>query len=295
MGGRTPAPHRGEEKVIVTWSYKERHTIIQRLDPRARIIFMLLSIIAIIQTWDFRVLLFWFALAMTAYALARLTWRETRRFWMVVLPIITLLVTVTALTGRGGEEAYHMIHPLWTVPLWRGYTFVISAEQLVFAACQFIRMVTMATFGLLIPFTIHPAYYGVTFKGLGMSDKFAVATDLAFRLVPTVAKDFQTTLDAQRARGYELERKGAGLFQQIRNLAPLVVPVTIGTILRGEDIIDAMDLRAFGAKPKRTWIVELHYEPRDYVLIAFGVLLFVATTVAKVLGWLHFWVPSWLM
>ncbi len=281
--------------MIVTWSYKERNTIIQRLDPRARIIFMLLAILAIIETWDFRVLLFWFALAMLAYALAKLTWRETRRFWMVVLPIITLLVTVTALTGRGGEEAYRVTHPLFALSLWKGHVFTISAEQLVFAACQFIRMVTMATFGLLIPFTIHPAYYGITFKGLGMSDKFAVATDLAFRLVPTVAKDFQTTLDAQRARGYELERKGAGLFQQIRNLAPLVVPVTIGTILRGEDIIDAMDLRAFGAKPKRTWVVELRYERRDYLLIAAGVLLFLATTAAKILGYLHFWVPSWLL
>jgi len=281
--------------VIVTWSYKERDTIIQRLDPRARIIFMFLSIISVIETWDLRVLLGWLLLVALAYRLSKLTWQETRRFWMIVIPIITLLVTITALTGRGGEEAYQVTHPLFSVPLWGTHRFTISAEQLFFAMSQFVRMLVMATFGLLIPFTIHPAYYGVTFKGLGLSDKFAVATDLAFRLVPTVAKDFQTTLDAQRARGYELERKGAGLFQQVKNLAPLVVPVTIGTILGGEDIIDAMDLRAFGAKPKRTWIVELHYERRDYVLIAFGVLLFVVTTVARVSGYLHFWVPSWII
>ncbi len=281
--------------MIVTWSYKERNTIIQRLDPRARIIFMLLSIISVIETWDLRVLLGWLLLVAVAYRLSKLTWQETRRFWMIVIPIITLLVTITALTGRGGEEAYQVTHPLFRVPLWEAHRFTISAEQVFFAMSQFVRMVVMATFGLLIPFTIHPAYYGVTFKGLGLSDKFAVATDLAFRLVPTVAKDFQTTLDAQRARGYELERKGAGLFQQVRNLAPLVVPVTIGTILGGEDIIDAMDLRAFGAKPKRTWIVELHYERRDYTLIAFGVVLFVVTTLARVSGVLHFWVPSWAL
>ena len=281
--------------MIVTWSYKERDTIIQKLDPRARVIFMLLSIISIIETWDLRVLLAWLVLVAIAYRLAKLTWQETRRFWMIVIPIITLLVIITALTGRGGEEAYKVTHPLFVIPLWGTHTFTISAEQLVFAMSQFVRMLVMATFGLLIPFTIHPAHYGVTFKGLGLSDKFAVATDLAFRLVPTVAKDFQTTLDAQRARGYELERKGAGLFQQVRNLAPLVVPVTIGTILSGEDIIDAMDLRAFGARPRRTWIVELRYERRDYVLIALGVVLFAVTTLAKVTGHLHFWLPQWLI
>ncbi len=281
--------------MIVTWSYKERDTIIQRLDPRARLIFIFCAIIAIIQVWDFRILVAWLAVAFAAFFLARLTWRETRRFWLVVLPIITMLVTITALTGRGGEEAYKVAHPIWATSVAGRFTFTITAEQLAFAASQFVRMLTMATFGLLIPFTIHPAQYGVTFRGLGMSDKFAVATDLAFRLVPTVAKDFQVTLDAQRARGYELERKGAGLFQQIRNLAPLIVPVTIGTILSGEDIIDAMDLRAFGARPKRTWVVELRYETRDYLLIAAGVAVLILTTVANVLGYGNLWVPSWLL
>ena len=281
--------------MIVTWSYKERDTIVQRLDPRARLIFIFASIVAVIETWDIRVLLVWLLFTLGVYALAKLTWRETRRFWMIVLPIVTFLVIITALTGRGGEEAYSVTHPLIAVPLWGGHAITISAEQLVFAASQFVRMIVMATFGLLIPFTIHPAQYGVTFHGLGLPDKFAVATDLAFRLVPTVAADFETTLDAQKARGYELERKGAGLFQQIRNLAPLVVPVTIGTILSGEDIIDAMDLRAFGAKPKRTWVVELRYQTRDYLLIVAGILIFLATTLARMSGYLHFWVPPWLI
>ncbi len=279
--------------MIVTWSYKERDTIIQRLDPRARLIFIFAAIIAVIETWDLRVLLGWLVFTALVYALSKLTWQETRRFWMVVLPIITFLVIITALTGRGGEEAYSVTHPLYTFPLGGGHIFTISAEQLVFAVSQFVRMLIMATFGLLIPFTIHPAHYGVTFHGLGLGDKFAVATDLAFRLVPTVAADFQTTLDAQKARGYELERKGAGLFQQIRNLAPLVVPVTIGTILSGEDIIDAMDLRAFGARPKRTWVVQLHYGLPDFLLIAAGLLAFLLTTIARTLGYLHFWMPPW--
>src|SRR6185503_9315941 len=118
----------------------------------------------------------------------------------------------------------------------------ISSERLAFAISQFVRLVSMVLLVSVFPYTIHPARYGVTFKGLGMSDKFAVATDLAFRFVPSLTQDFATTMDAQKARGYELERAG-GLIRALRNLAPLLVPVTIGAILKGEELIDAMDLR----------------------------------------------------
>jgi len=82
--------------------------------------------------------------------------------------------------------------------------------------------------------------------------------DLTMRFIPTFGRDFQLTMDAQRARGYELEKLSGGLFAQVRKLAPLILPVTIHAIIGSEDIIDAMDLRGFGIGP-RTWLEELHY------------------------------------
>ncbi|MCZ7574651.1 MAG: energy-coupling factor transporter transmembrane protein EcfT [Ardenticatenaceae bacterium] len=287
--------------MIVTWSYKPRDTIIQRFDPRARIIFLGCAIFAIIQIWDVRAMLAWLALAVLALRLSRIRWQEMKRFWFVVLPLITLFTTVTALTGRDLTQAIGGSgeHFLWTVPVGFPGGAVwhvgLSVERLVFAAAQFARMLSLAILGLLVPFTINPALYGVAFRRLGLNDKFAYATDLAFRLVPTVANDFQTTLDAQKARGYELDRAGANLFRQVRNLAPLVVPVTIGTILGGEEIIDAMDLRAFGATPRRTWVMALEYDRRDLLLIAGGVLALLATTIANILGYGEFWLPPALL
>ncbi|MCS7038081.1 MAG: energy-coupling factor transporter transmembrane protein EcfT [Caldilineales bacterium] len=284
--------------MLVNWNYKERNTIVQRLDPRARVIFILCAIVAIILVWDLRVLVLWLAFSLLTLRLARLTWAEMRRFWLVVLPVVTFLVTLTALTGRGGEEAYRERHLIWQAT-WtlfgRSLSPSLSIEQLFFAASQFSRMLSMAALSLLIPFTIHPAQYGVTFKGLGLSDKFAVATDLAFRFVPTLGRDFATVLDAQRARGYEVERLGGGLVQQVRNLAPLIIPITIGAILGAEDIIDAMDLRAFGTRPTRTWVTQLVYRRKDYVLIAVGVTILVLTIILRRLGIIAFWVPlGWL-
>src|SRR5215211_5413622 len=247
--------------MLATWSYKERDTIIQRLDPRSRVIFMIATLFATVLVWDLRLVLIPFALTIAELILARLTWRELRRFVLFVSAFITFLTLLTLLTGRGGTGVYTAEHVIWQGQV-LGLPIVISAERLAFAATQLLRLFTMALLGVILLLTIHPASYGVTFRRLGLPDNVACALDLAVRFVPSLASDFTTTLDAQRARGYELERAG-GLLKAIRNLAPLIVPITISSILKGEDVIDAMNLHAFGTG-HRTWVQELRYQPRDY-------------------------------
>ena len=112
------------------------------------------------------------------------------------------------------------------------------------------------------------------------------------RFIPTFGRDFQLTMDAQRARGYELEKISGGIFEQVRKLAPIMVPVTIHAIIGSEDIIDAMDLRAFDTN-KRTWIKELHYANRDYFMLTLGAAIFVGCCLLKwVFGIGEFFVPN---
>ena len=80
----------------------------------------------------------------------------------------------------------------------------------------------------------------------------------------------------------------------MRKLGPIFVPVTIHAIIGSEDIIDAMDLRAFGIGP-RTWLEKLTYQTRDWLLIAFGVSMLVAGFVLLFLGYGGFWVPEALL
>jgi energy-coupling factor transport system permease protein len=256
---------------------------------------------SIIQFWDLRIMLLFLGLAMLEYGLAKLTWRETRRTWMVVSFIILFMTLLTFLTGRGGVgTAYgeeHLIRQLGPVTLpvvgWQ-FSIDITAEKTIFALSQLARMYTITTLALIIPYTVDPSLYGVTFRGLGLPDKFAYAMDLAFRFVPTLGRDFSVTLDAQRARGYEVEKLSGGIIAQIRKLAPLLVPVTINAIVGAEDIVDAMDLRAFGIGP-RTWVQKLAYQRRDYALIAFSALIFVGSTVLAFMGVGRLWVPEALL
>lgn len=287
--------------MLIAWRYRERDTIIQRLDPRARIIFMLAMLFSIIQFWDLRILLVFLGMAMLQFLLAKLTWRETRRAWILISIIILLMTTLTFLTGRGGvQDAYteeHLIRRLGPLSLpivgWR-ISLDITVEKTIFAISQFVRMYAITVMAITIPYTVNPSLYGVTFRGLGLPDKFAYAMDLAFRFVPTLARDFSITRDAQRARGYEVEKLSGGIIAQIRKLAPLLVPVTINAIVGAEDIIDAMDLRAFGVRP-RTWVHKLTYARADKVLIAIGVLIFIASTVLSFMEIGRLWLPAWAL
>lgn len=289
--------------MLIAWKYRERDTIIQRLDPRARIIFMLAMLFSVIQFWDLRITLGFLALALAQFFLAKLTWRETRRSWLLISILIVFMTILTFLTGRGGvatayfeEHVLTRLGPLSLPVVGWSLTIDISVEKTIFAITQMVRMFAITSLAIAVPYTIDPSLYGVTFRGLGLPDKFAYAMDLAFRFVPTLGRDFSITLDSQRARGYEVEKLEGGIIAQIRKLAPLIVPVTINAIVGAEDIIDAMDLRCFGVGP-RTWLQKLKYKRADWALIAFSALLFVGSTAVRMalpaLG--RVWIPDFVL
>jgi len=249
--------------------------------------------------WDLRFLLPLLLIALVTLLTSGITWQESRRAWLFIGGFVLFFSLLTFLTGRGGLEHYAQEHVITT--LRAPFTLLgwqpqisITVERTMFALSQLVRVFSVASMTILIPYSLNPTLYGVTFRGLGLPDKIAYAMDLTMRFIPTYARDFQLTLDAQRARGYELEKLQGGLFAQVRRLAPLIVPVTIHAIAASEDIIDAMDLRAFGVGP-RTWLQQLHYRRRDRVLIGAGVMLVVASAALSLVGYSRLWVPSWAL
>ena len=286
--------------MLVTWKYRPRDSFVEKADPRARWIFSFLVLFALTLFWDIRLLLFFLAIVVAQYILAKVTWEETRRAWIFILVFVVGIVALNTLfTGRGGpEEVLGAGHVLWRAE-WRilGLNIhpTITVERVWFAVSQVVRMLSISGLFLIVPYTMNPRHYGVTFRRMGLPDRFAFSMDLAFRFVPTLARDFNTTLDAQKARGYEVEKLDGGIIAQIRKMAPLVVPVTMNAILSGEDITNAMDLRCFGTQP-RTWIHELTYKRWDYVLIGVSILVYVASLVVRY-GYRFgtFWVPDWAL
>jgi energy-coupling factor transport system permease protein len=286
--------------MLVAWRYRKReNSLIQKFDPRAWLIFYACFLFATLSFWDVRFLLPFWILAIFVLFTSGVTWMEIRRAILFIIGFIFFFAILTFITGRGGNELYaeeHLIRQFkapFSIFGWTP-TLDITVERAFYAVSQLVRVSSIAIMTILIPYSLNPALYGITFKGLGLSDKFAYAMDLTMRFIPTFGRDFQLTMDAQRARGYELEKISGGLIEQVRKMGPIFVPVTIHAIIGSEDIIDAMDLRAFGVGP-RTWLDVLERDFKDRVLIWFGIALLVGSIALGFLGYGKFWVPEVLL
>jgi energy-coupling factor transport system permease protein len=272
--------------MLVTWKYRRRNTFIQRLDPRTRFIFLACIIFALTipDIWDYRILAALFLLSLTQFLMARIEWKDIRRPLFFISILVFFIVGLNGLlTGRGGPSSVADPNsPILFQALIPGTTWglTVTISKLWFAMNQVIRILSMALPAILIPYTLDPNIYGTAFKQLKTSDKVAFTMDLAFRFLPTFTRDLTITMDAQRARGYELDKLKGGIVARIQRLAPLVIPVVMQSTVTGEEVIDAMDLRAFGTSP-RSWLKELHYAPRDYLIIGLGVAIFLTCCILK--------------
>jgi energy-coupling factor transport system permease protein len=288
--------------MLVTWQFRIRNSLMEAFDPRARWIFSLVFLFSVTMFWDVRFLAVFFVVAALWFASSRVTLRETRRAWTLILFLLFMMVVVNTLITSGGAagivigEGHSVIHLDGRFPVtgWH-IRFNLTVERLWFALAQVLRVLGISAVFVVIPYSMDPRLYGFTFRGLGFPDRFAYSMDLAFRYVPTLARDFGVTLDAQKARGYEIERVEGGLLAQIGKVAPLIVPVTMSSILSGEDVTNAMDLRCFGMGP-RTWVEKTFFQRRDWILLAFSAVMLIGSILLRYAFHLGgFWVPGWII
>jgi len=281
--------------MLINFTYIKRDSPVHRLDPRVKFALLMGYAFAAAQTSNFWFILLGFIGAFLYYRAAHLKWSETRRPWLFLFFICFILVVVNYFISGGAiVQGVDMSHPhiLFSVPfigLSTHFPFVVhtslpySVESMFFMFTLAMRILSIGMLALPISYTIDPAQFGVAFRRMGLGDKVAYAIDLSFRFLPTTVRDFTTTLDAQRARGFEIDKLRGGLFSKIARLAPMLVPVVIGSIVGAEDIISAMELRCFGVT-KRTWLIELHTRPRDRALLWLCLAGLLLVTAFNILG-----------
>jgi energy-coupling factor transport system permease protein len=281
--------------MLINFPYIQRDTPIHRLDPRAKFLLLLGYGFAAAQTSNIWIILAGLIGAIWYYSLAHLKWIETKRVW-IFITILNVMIIISNYFLSGGAVVkgvdlgpQHILFSLpfiglKPIPPYIGPApLIFSVESITFMLTQAMRNFSIAFLAIAIPYTTDPSHIGAAFKGMGLSDKFAYAIDLAFRFLPTVSRDFSTTLDAQRARGFEIDKLRGGIFGKIARLAPMVVPVVIGSVVGAEDIISAMELRCFGVG-KRTWLIELHARRLDRAIMTLSIIVFLVITAWNIAG-----------
>jgi len=272
--------------------YLGRGSWLARRDPRVLVLVIALFIFTVLQVWDGRVVFALLLVAIAYYQTARIPWRHIRRNWTIVFVFIGFLVLVNMIVTGGDVRSVSVEHVFFRVPL---LGTPVSAESISLAATQLMRYLAMATVGFPLAFAVAPADFGVTFARLGVPEKFAFGIDLTFRFLPSLGADLQTTIDAQRIRGYDATARRSGPLSRLRNAVPVLVPTIVNAVAGAEDTIDAMDMRAFGTG-KRSWLRQLAFDRTDRLIIGFFAILFILATLAGLAGLTtRLWTPELLI
>lgn len=270
--------------------YLGRGSWLARRDPRVLILAAAVFVVGATQLRDARHLAIVLVMALGYYLTAGIPWRAVRVQWIYLLVVIGIFATFNMLItgGRSGSFADADTHVLFRIP---PFGAEVSAEGISLMASQILRFACIAAVGFPLAFAMAPGDLGVALRRLGLGDKIAVMIDLTIRFIPTLAGEFAETIDAQRVRGYDPTARKGGPITRLRRMAPIFVPVTVGSIAGAEDTIDAMDLRGFGVG-RRTWHRELRFGPLDWLVVgAFAVFTVTALTLSFTGNSQHYLLP----
>ncbi|MBI2864081.1 MAG: ATP-binding cassette domain-containing protein [Chloroflexi bacterium] len=99
----------------------------------------------------------------------------------------------------------------------------------------------------------------------------AMMVGIALRFVPTLVTEMQRLMKAQRARGVDFSQ--GSLPRRLRKLAPLVIPLIVSTMERGEELAVAMESRCYdGRRRSRFYRLQLTGMDAGVVLGSVGLV-----------------------
>jgi energy-coupling factor transport system permease protein len=129
----------------------------------------------------------------------------------------------------------------------QGFFFALMISCRVIALTALMPALTMTTDAQALAL-------GITRMGFNYRAAFIVTSTL--NLVPAFEDDARQIIDARRLRGMESVR--------LRDYPVIVLPLMIKTMRQAQVMGLAMDTRAFGVYPTRTWLREIHFSAIDY-------------------------------
>jgi energy-coupling factor transport system permease protein len=147
--------------------------------------------------------------------------------------------------------------------------YVLTAVAVETAAAMTLRFVVLVESFSVFFLTTSPDHLGLALEQTRVPYEFAFAFTTAVRFVPVLAEEAQTIMDAQKARGLELEK--GGFLKRIRNYVPVLIPLIVSAIRRSLELAEAMESRAWGATKKRTNLYSLKLLRGDFALLAINV------------------------
>ena len=258
-------------KDITLGQFFPGNSVIHRLDPRTKLIMLVVYIAALFMASG------WVAYAMLFTFLAAVIKASTIPLKSIVKgmkPLVMILVFTGILNlffTREGKELVNIAGKL-----------IITTGGLSRAAMMVARILMLITCTFLLTYTTSPIALTDGLEALmGPLKKVGVPVHelsmmmcIALRFIPTLIEETDKIMCAQKARGADFET--GSLMDRAKALIPILVPLFISAFRRADELATAMECRCYQGGEGRTKMKLLRYHREDFISFGFGILIIAA-------------------
>ena len=253
-------------KDITLGQYFPGNTPVHRLDPRTKLMMVIVYIIALFLA----------------------------KWWVSYGLMLAFLITVVAISRIRPKALFKGLKPLliimiFTALLYLFYTdgevlaqfwiFRITREGIVQATFLVLRIMMLVAGTFLLTYTTSPIALTDGLESLLSPLKklhfpvheLAMMMSIALRFIPTLIEETDKIISAQKARGADFET--GNIFRRAKALIPILVPLFVSAFRRADELATAMECRCYHGGEGRTKLKQLHYRAADFVTLGLGAAL----------------------
>ncbi len=254
-------------KDITLGQYFPGNTFIHRLDPRTKLVLVIVYIVALfLCRWfvSYGVMLTFLVLSIVVSRI------RPKALFKGLKPLIFIII-FTALINLFYSEG-EVLAKFWI--------FTITKEGIFNAFFLILRIMMLVTGTFLLTYTTSPIALTDGIESLLSPLKvirvpvheLAMMMSIALRFIPTLIEETDKIISAQKARGADFET--GNIFRRAKALIPILVPLFVSAFRRADELATAMECRCYHGGKGRTKMNRLHYRLADLsaFLIGAGVL-----------------------
>lgn len=255
---------------MILGRYIPGDSFLHRLDPRSKLLAMLIFILVIFWANNpiTNGILFVFVLLLIKLSHISVS------FFLTSLRSILFLVAFTSL--------FQLFFSASGTVLFEWGIFKITDVGLSQAGIVFCRFVLIVLFSTLLTLTTMPLSLADAVESLLSPLKLftvpvheiGLMLSMSLRFVPTLMDDTIRIMNAQRARGVDFNE--GSIVKKIRAIIPILIPLFATSFKRAENLAIAMEARGYQGGHQRTRYRQLQWQWNDWLSMVVMLLLAVA-------------------
>ena len=265
-------------KDITLGQYFPGKSVIHLLDPRTKLIMLVVYIVALFVANNWISYGVMFVFLAVVIGISHIPVKSIVRG---MKPLIFILV-FTGILNLFFTEGETVLVSFWVI--------TITLEGVIRAIFMVARILMLITCTFLLTYTTSPIALTDGLEALMKPLKvirvpvheLAMMMCIALRFIPTLIEETDKIMSAQKARGADFE--SGNLMQRVKALVPILVPLFISAFRRADELATAMESRSYQGGDGRTKMKLLRYKRRDFGAFGIGIVLIAGIAVLRYFG-----------